>query len=43
MVDRVMGVEWWEDLQEEESEELLSVLHLSSEWSGSSFTPPYMR
>ena len=41
--DRVVGVEWWEDFHEEESEKLLPVLHLSSDWSGSSVTPPYMR
>ena len=28
-------MEWWEDFQEDESEELLPVLHLSSDWSGS--------
>ena len=43
VVDGVVGVEWWEDFQEEESEELLPVLHLGSHWPGSSVSPPYMR
>ena len=38
VVDEVVGVEWWVDFQEEENEELLLVLHLSSD---SSVTPPY--
>ena len=35
------GVEWSEDFHEEESEGLLSVLHLSSDWLGSPSAPPY--
>ena len=42
VVDGFMDVEWWEDFQEEESEGLLPVLHLGSDWAGSSVTAPYM-
>ena len=34
-------MEWWEDFQEE-SEGLLLVLHLGSDWSGSPESAPYM-
>ena len=33
----------WVEFQEEENEELLPVLHLSSDWFGSSVAPPYKR
>ena len=41
VADEVVGVEWWGDFQEEENEELLPVLPLSSDRCSSSVTPPY--
>ena len=37
----VWGVVWWEDFHEEESEGLLPVLHLGSDWVSSPNTAPY--
>ena len=37
----VWGVVWWEDFHEEESEALLLVLHLCSDWPSSPNAPPY--
>ena len=37
----VWGVVWWEDFHEEESEGLLPVLHLGSDWPSSPNAPPY--
>ena len=37
----VSGVVWWEDFHEEDSEGLLSVLQLSSDWLSSPSAPPY--
>ena len=37
----VGGVVWWEDFHEEESEGLLPVLHLSSDWPSSPQVAPY--
>ena len=39
----IWGVVWWEDFHEEESEGLLPVLHLGSDWPSSPKTAPYKR
>ena len=39
----VWGVVWWEDFHEEESEGLLPVLHLGSDWLSSPSGVPYKR
>ena len=37
----VWGVVWWEDFHEEDSEGLLPVLDLGSDWLSSPSAPPY--
>ena len=36
-----LGMVWWEDFHEEESEGLLPVLHLGSDWPSSPSDAPY--